>query len=61
MEILSYEPDISPKLTSAYNDIIRGVPHCYPVNSEDFASALSVTIGNGQSHERLHSEAAFVA
>ncbi len=61
MEILSYEPDMSPELTSAYNDIIRGVPHCYPVNSEDFASALSVTAGNGQSHERLHSEAAFVA
>ena len=49
-----------PELTSAYNSIILGVPHCYPIRVEDFASAAATLNGGEQANERLHSEAAFV-
>ena len=61
MEILRYEPTMSPELASAYNSIIRGVPHCYPVRAEDFASVIARAVEGGSSQDRLHSEAAFVA
>jgi len=61
MEILSYEPDMSSELASAYNSVIRGVPHCYPVDPEVFASVLSAAVGEGEDHSRLRSEEAFVA
>ena len=61
MEILRYEPAMSSGLTSAYNNTIRGVPHCYPTSVEDFASVVAGAAGEGSSHDRLHSDAAFVA
>ncbi|MCH8292848.1 GNAT family N-acetyltransferase [Candidatus Poribacteria bacterium] len=61
MEILRYEKIMLSDLTAAYNNITRGVPHCYPVNDEEFASAMVALTKEGYSYERLHSEAAFVA
>jgi len=52
---------MSPELAAAYNNVIHGVPHCYPVSVEDLSSALRPLVGEGQTHDRLHSEAAFVA
>ena len=61
MEISRYEPTMSPELASAYSNIIRSVPHCYPVSVEDFAYAVAAVVEEGKSHDRLRSEAAFVA
>ena len=61
MEILRYEPTLAIELTSAYNNIIHDVPHCYPVNVEDFASATAAVVKEGYSYDRLHSEIVFVA
>lgn len=61
MEVLLHEPAMSSELTLAYNNIVRGVPHCYPVTVEDFASAVAGAVEEGQSHDQLRSEAAFVA
>ena len=60
MKVAPYEPAMAGELTSAYNGLIRGVPHCYPVDVEDFAAALAPAVAGGRSHERLHSEAAWV-
>ncbi|KPK82376.1 MAG: hypothetical protein AMJ81_09860 [Phycisphaerae bacterium SM23_33] len=59
MKVVPYERAMAGELTSAYNECIRGVPHCYPVGVEDFAVALAPAAGEGKSHERLHSEAAW--
>ena len=61
VEIVRYEPGMAAGLAAAYNGIIRRVPHCYPVSGEDFASVVAVAAGEGPGHERLRSEAAFVA
>ena len=61
MEIVPYEPALSADLASAYNHVIRGVPHCHPVSPEQFASAAAPAAGGEASHERLHSESALVA
>ena len=60
MEILRYEPGMAPELTSVYNELTCGVPHCYPVRVEDFASAVAPAAEGGSSQKLLHSEAAFV-
>ena len=60
MEILRYDPGMAPELTSAYNEVTRGVPHCYLVSVEDFASAVAPAAEGGSSHKLLHSEAVFV-
>ena len=61
MEILRYDPMMSPDLTSAYNNTIHNMPHCYPVSVEDFTSALASVVKEGHRHDRLNSEMAFVA
>jgi len=59
MEILSYIPEMSPELTASYNKLIHGLPHCYPISVDDFASVASA-IKAGKSHKLLSQEAAFV-
>lgn len=59
MEVLQYESEMLPEITSSYNNLISGQPHCYPVSVEDFASAVSV-VEKKQDHSQLCSEAAFV-
>src|SRR5438034_8783218 len=61
MEIISYEQSLASVLATAYNRGIRSVPHCYPVAEEWFARVLAPTIGAGEAHPLLHSEAAFIA
>jgi ribosomal protein S18 acetylase RimI-like enzyme len=61
IEITAYEPEMAEDLVSVYNRAVDSVPHCYPATLEDFGAALSPAAGQGVSHERLHSEAAFVA
>ena len=60
MNISRYEPTLAPQLTEAYNQAIRGVPHCYPASVQDFAAAVAPAVGR-KGHELLRSEAAFVA
>lgn len=61
MVIQPYEPDLLPALTDAWNRAMSPVPHCYPVKQEEMSAVLVHTLGEGTPHERLHSEAAFVA
>lgn len=60
MKVVPYEPAMAGEAASIYNGLIRGVPHCYPVSVEDFATALAPAAGEDSTHERLHSEAAWV-
>ena len=61
MEVLPYEPGMLPELTLAYNNIIRGVPHCFPVSPEDFASVIAGVVEAEGGHDQLDAEAGFVA
>ena len=61
VDIIPYERSMAAELALAYDHIVRDVPHCYPVKVDDFASAVSCLVEEGQSHERLHSEEAVVA
>jgi len=61
MEILPYDPAMSSQIASAYNNIIRCVPHCYSITPKDFASAVAPVIDEGKNYDNLHSEAVFVA
>ena len=37
MEILQYTPEQIIPAIEFYNALIAEVPHCYPINEEDFA------------------------
>ena len=41
MEIVQYTPDMLTTVTQFYNRLIADVPHCYPVQKEEFADAIS--------------------
>ena len=63
MEIVQYTPDLQTSVTQFYNRLTADVPHCYPVNEDEFATAIrGVTTGKANIKEGgLDSEAAFVA
>lgn len=65
MEILQYTPDLQTSVTQFYNRLTANVPHCYPVNEEEFATAIrGVTTGKADKNDvgfGLDSETAFVA
>ncbi len=61
MEILEYDPSMSGDVASAYNRVIRGVPHCYPVSAEQFAAGVQDVSGDAQSDRPLRSQAVLVA
>lgn len=61
MDLLPYKPDMAPDMASAYNTIIRPVPHCYPVSAERFASVTAAAAEGGSSDKLLRDERAFVA
>ena len=61
MEIIPYALEMTRPLVASYNRLVRGLPHCFPVSADLFASALSATVGGSPSDERLHSERALVA
>ena len=45
IEVIAYEPRMAPQVVASYNEVIRGVPHCYAVSAEELASAVSATAG----------------
>ena len=46
MEIVQYTPDLQTSVTQFYNRLTADVPHCYPVNEDEFATAIrGVTTG----------------
>ena len=63
MEIFRYTPDILSPLTQFYNRLTAGVPHCYPIKSEELALAMLGVKGNADKIKNgmLSSEKAFVA
>ena len=63
MEIIQYTPDMQAPVTQFYNRLTADVPHCYPVDEEEFSIAIrGVTTGRADKKEGgLDSETAFVA
>ena len=63
MEIVQYTPNLQTPVTQFYNRLTIDVPHCYPANEEEFATAIrGVTTGKADKKEGgLDSETAFVA
>ena len=59
--IQSYEPGMVGELVSTYNKAIRGVPHCYPVQEEEFVKILTAVGASEGSQGRLRNEALLVA
>jgi len=60
MDLLPYDIGMAPDLASAYNAVIRPVPHCYPVSAEQFASVAAAAAEGGSSDELLREERAFI-
>lgn len=61
MEILPYTPDMLSPLTAFYNRLITDVPHCYPVDENEFAHEMRGVTDNVRDSDNLDSETAFVA
>ena len=62
MEIIQFTPDMQAPVTQFYNRLTAGVPHCYPVKEQEFATAIrGVMTGKADKKEGgLDSETAFV-
>ena len=61
MTITRYDPAMASELASAYNRLIRPVPHCYPIGPADFAAAVAGAKTEKNDDKPLHSQAAYVA
>ena len=61
MEIVQYTPELQSALTEFYNRQTVNVPHCYPVNEEEFAFEMRGITNNVKDSENLNSEAVFIA
>ena len=63
MEIVQYTPDMLTTVTQFYNRLTDDVPHCYPVQEEEFADAISGVFTGKEDKKQgeLESETAFVA
>ena len=63
MDILHYSPDLLTPLTQFYNRLTDDVLHCYPVQEEEFADAISGVFTGKEDKKQgeLESETAFVA
>ncbi len=61
MEIVEYTPDMLGSLTQCYNRLIADVPHCYPVNEDEFGEELSNMPEIGHPQIRYHSQITFIA
>ena len=63
MEIIQYTPDMQAPVTQFYNRLTADVPHCYPVNEEEFSIAIrGVMTGKADKKDGgLDSETVFVA
>ncbi len=62
MEIFEYTPDLLTSLTEFYNRLVADVPHCYPVEDEEFANAmLGVIDETDDIDDALDYETVFIA
>ena len=62
MEILQYKPSLLKPVIEFYNELIAEVPHCYPVEEEDFTYAMRSVIGQSDvDDDDFKGETAFVA
>ena len=63
MEIVQYTPDMLTTVTQFYNRLTAYVLHCYPVQEEEFADAISGVFTGKEDKKQgeLESETAFVA
>lgn len=61
MEIYQYTPEFLSPITQFYNLLTAEVPHCYPVNEEEFALAMQGVSGHTDDNDDdLEEETAFV-
>lgn len=61
MEIVAYQPDNLRGLTVLYNNLIKSVPHCYPIEPAELAGAFAGKCGYESCGEDLTQEQVFVA
>lgn len=62
MEILHYTPEQIIPAIEFYNALIAEVPHCYPVNEEDFAYAMRGVIRQqSDDNDDFEDETAYIA
>ena len=61
MEIALYDAALLDGIVDRYNDLVRGLPHCYPVSADEFAEELAALGDESADARGRHSEAAFVA
>ena len=62
MEIVQYTPELQSDLTEFYNRQTANVPHCYPVNEQEFALVMRGVTGKAEIKAGgLDSETVFVA
>ena len=59
--IVPYTRELAPGVAQAYNDLIRPVPHCHPVDAETVQTALAAACTGGSSYDAVRDERAFVA
>ncbi|NPV45824.1 MAG: GNAT family N-acetyltransferase [Armatimonadetes bacterium] len=57
VRVIGYERAHAAALAATYNDLVAGLPYCYPVTATDFAAAL----GEGAAHQRLRANTGLVA
>ncbi|MGD9496178.1 MAG: GNAT family N-acetyltransferase [Armatimonadota bacterium] len=57
MTVQRYDAAMAPALAASYNELVRGLPYCYPVSAQQLAAAAA----GEPSEERLHSDAVFAA
>jgi GNAT superfamily N-acetyltransferase len=61
LEIVEYQLDHLGELTVLYNDLIKPVPHCYPIQANELTGAFAGECGYESCGEHLTQEQVFVA
>lgn len=61
VEVVEYEPHLLPRLTRAFNDALRGIPHCYPVDEKRLSRSLNGQLAERKRRSPLRTQKVFVA
>lgn len=61
MKVAEYQPDDLGGLTVLYNELIKSVPHCYPIEAKELAGAFAGKCGYESCGKILTREQVFVA
>ena len=61
MEIITFDSSMLGDVTALYNDVVRDVPHCWPVEPDEMAWALGPDAPAPKGSPALVDEAMFVA